>query len=686
HPKRLVSVEANAKFSSLNAGPDEPWQGKPPHLKEVVAQLKANHELTYVYAWHALAAYWAGISTQAPSMAPYEPLMHWPKPSAGTLEVDPAMAWSSKGLGGGAAISQQHHASIEASARTHFPGNHFINCMCHSSEDLYRMEDTLIARCSDDFYPLDPASHTSHVGICAFNSIFMGALIQPDWDMFHSRHAAGLLHATARALSGGPVYVSDAPGAHDFDLLKRVVLADGRVLRAKLPARPTRDCLFSSPLRDGQTALKVWNVNAHGGCVLEAVVRPQDVETFARLPATQRFALYSQQQQRLEVCTLQEGLRLKLGPAQSDIVTIVPVAEHSGSPAVTPIGLTNMLNSGGAVVPKTSPWVDLPADVVLDVFARLGNFADRVRMERACAAWRHILTDSQRPGLWGELKLDLSLSKLLAQKAAGLLAEPLAKPKPSRADSVAWLKAWLKAALNWVTKHWSCIAALHISYTAEAFPTWASSLLTLDKNWGAKLVELLARTSSDWVQKPGRMPLYLHLHGSSHVLRALCASQVQRSLGRVATGLELRIPAQCDPGTLSVALRNMASLQWLHLTGVSDSQLRALATCLRSLTCLSELRIWSSSGPLCQGPHLDFHLTDSMASLCRALPGLRDLTVRKVADYETDYRSIQWWSLMDQDNWLQLYDAMDHGIMQLTRLRSNFSMDDYRLARASALI
>ena len=75
--------------------------------------------------------------------------------------------------------------------------------------------------------------------------------------MFHSRHAAGLLHASARALSGGPVYVSDAPGAHDFELLQRVVLSDGRVLRAQLPARPTRDCLFSSPLHDGRTALKV---------------------------------------------------------------------------------------------------------------------------------------------------------------------------------------------------------------------------------------------------------------------------------------------------------------------------------------------------------------------------------------------------------------------------------------------
>ena len=40
------------------------------------------------------------------------------------------------------------------------------------------MVDTLVARCSDDFYPLDPASHTSHVAICAYNSIFMGAIIQ----------------------------------------------------------------------------------------------------------------------------------------------------------------------------------------------------------------------------------------------------------------------------------------------------------------------------------------------------------------------------------------------------------------------------------------------------------------------------------------------------------------------------
>ena len=37
---------------------------------------------------------------------------------------------------------------------------------------------------------------------------------------------------------------SDKPGHHDFNLLKKLVLSDGSILRAKLPGRPTRDCLL----------------------------------------------------------------------------------------------------------------------------------------------------------------------------------------------------------------------------------------------------------------------------------------------------------------------------------------------------------------------------------------------------------------------------------------------------------
>lgn len=75
--------------------------------------------------------------------------------------------------------------------------------------------------------------------------------------MFQSSHPANLLHAAARAVSGAAVYVSDKPGRHDFELLRRLVLPDGSVLRAIRPGRPTVDCVFKDVMRDGRSLLKV---------------------------------------------------------------------------------------------------------------------------------------------------------------------------------------------------------------------------------------------------------------------------------------------------------------------------------------------------------------------------------------------------------------------------------------------
>ncbi len=63
---------------------------------------------------------------------------------------------------------------------------------------LCSMAATSVARVSDDFYPRDPASSHPHVAACAFNGLFMSVLVQPDWDMFHSKHVAAQLHAMAR--------------------------------------------------------------------------------------------------------------------------------------------------------------------------------------------------------------------------------------------------------------------------------------------------------------------------------------------------------------------------------------------------------------------------------------------------------------------------------------------------------
>lgn len=45
------------------------------------------------------------------------------------------------------------------------------------------------------------------------------------------------------------------------------MLPDGSILRAKLPGRPTRDCLFSDPARDGKSLLKIWNLNDYCGVI-----------------------------------------------------------------------------------------------------------------------------------------------------------------------------------------------------------------------------------------------------------------------------------------------------------------------------------------------------------------------------------------------------------------------------------
>ena len=142
-----------------------------------------------------------------------------------------------------------------------------VGCMCHSTENLYNYYETSIVRASDDFYPRDAAAQTVHIVSCAYNSVMLGEIAMTDWDMFHSKHECAGMHAAARAISGGPVYVSDSPGQHDPQLLRRLVLSDGRVLRTTRPGRPTRDCLFENVMEDKTTALKLWSTNKVGALI-----------------------------------------------------------------------------------------------------------------------------------------------------------------------------------------------------------------------------------------------------------------------------------------------------------------------------------------------------------------------------------------------------------------------------------
>jgi len=48
------------------------------------------------------------------------------------------------------------------------------------------------------------------------------------------------------------MHYSDKPGIHDFKILRKLVLPNGSVLRARYAGRPTRDCLFHDSIMDGK--------------------------------------------------------------------------------------------------------------------------------------------------------------------------------------------------------------------------------------------------------------------------------------------------------------------------------------------------------------------------------------------------------------------------------------------------
>lgn len=56
--------------------------------------------------------------------------------------------------------------------------NFFLFCCCSS-------KISAITRASDDYYPENPSTQTLHIAAVSYNSIFLGEVVVPDWDMFY---------------------------------------------------------------------------------------------------------------------------------------------------------------------------------------------------------------------------------------------------------------------------------------------------------------------------------------------------------------------------------------------------------------------------------------------------------------------------------------------------------------------
>ncbi|HUU23482.1 MAG TPA: Sip1-related alpha-galactosidase, partial [Phycisphaerae bacterium] len=115
-----------------------------------------------------------------------------------------------RGTANAAAAAARNAQSLEAACAHHMDG--LINCMAHGPVCPFNTRCSAVTRCSEDYRMGDLARARRHLHNSYANIPWMGQTVWGDHDMFHSSDpVAGRMMAVSKALSGGPVYLSDRP-------------------------------------------------------------------------------------------------------------------------------------------------------------------------------------------------------------------------------------------------------------------------------------------------------------------------------------------------------------------------------------------------------------------------------------------------------------------------------------------
>lgn len=380
--RRLNGLTANAKFGG--------------GLKSTVDMVKNEFGVQTFMVWHAMLGYWGGVDGTA--LPAYDvrtvakrsslgvtrhcpTLQEWfgghamgviDESKAGLfyddyhrwlaaegvdgvkVDVQGMLETVADGSSGRVQMTQAFRRGLETSVEKHF-SDRLINCMSCATETWYQSPRSNMIRTSTDFWPNKPDSHGLHLYTNAQVCVWFSEFIHADWDMFQSGHAMGAYHAAARAVSGSPIYVSDKPDQHSAEILRKLVIHDGTILRCLDIGRPTVDCLFRDPTREA-VLLKIFNRNQFGWVVgafnaryhaderqrmaIAGKVSPSDVPGIEG----DDFVGYGHQSGLLMRMPKKGRVSLTLGELSFEVVSLAPV-QHG----CAVIGLADRYNALGAI-------------------------------------------------------------------------------------------------------------------------------------------------------------------------------------------------------------------------------------------------------------------------------------------------------------------------------------------------
>lgn len=261
-------------------------------------------------------------------------------------------------------VARQYHDAMEASVGKNFD-NQVINCMGMASEDMWNRSVSPISRCSNDFQPENREWFIKHIMQCSYNCLIQGQFYYCDWDMWWTDDGQAVKNSVLRAISGGPIYVSDKLNRSRAEILWPLILSDGRILRCDKPAMPTIDCLIVDPTQstkpfklqnicNGSGIIAAFNLNEKNSSV-KGTLSPEDVDGLVG----EEYAVYEHFTRTM--CILKRNEKLELELKNNDefyLYILVPLVNGNGvigridkyiSPATvkySPDGKANLIEDG----------------------------------------------------------------------------------------------------------------------------------------------------------------------------------------------------------------------------------------------------------------------------------------------------------------------------------------------------
>lgn len=320
-----------------------------------IMNCKKADKIKWIGLWYSLSGYWQGISAEndfpekvRQALYPFNGSLVAGR-SAGNIEtfyeyyirtlkkngfdflkIDNQSFTLPLYMGSTQAVRQAKDCNLALEHQTHHSGMGLMNCMALNVINTDHTQYSSVTRVSIDYQKYNENMAKSHLFQSYTNTLLLGQTVWPDHDMFHSCDTiCGSLMARSKAISGGPVYLSDSPDEFIADNILPLIDEAGKIFRPSAPAVPTPESILTNPLKSGKDyrvfaptgdeAVSVICYNLNTSSAYQEVttcVKPEDYllrgnPASSSLSSTEKVLAFDWKKQTGEILPKDKEIRLK---------------------------------------------------------------------------------------------------------------------------------------------------------------------------------------------------------------------------------------------------------------------------------------------------------------------------------------------------------------------------------------